>query len=76
VVANFLSHALEYLLSNALLTRFVKIRKVCCPKVLPFGVLSMLLLPVLAHLLYILSCILTDAWIIPVWADNNMSTIS
>jgi hypothetical protein len=76
VVTKFLSHGLEYLLSNALLTQSVETQKVCSPEVLPFGVLSMSLLPVHVHPLYILSCILMDAWIIPVQADNNVSTIS
>ncbi len=76
MIANFLSHGLEDLLSNVLLAQFVKIQKVCHPKVLLLGVLSVSLLPVFAHPFNILSRILPDAWIILVWADDNVGTIS
>ncbi len=75
MIADFLFHGLEDLLSDVLLTQFIEIQKVHCPKFLLLGVLTVSLLPVFAHPINILSCILTDAWIVLIRADNNVSTV-
>jgi hypothetical protein len=75
-IADFATgHGLEDLLSNALLARFIKVSKICRPKVLPLRVLRVTLLPVLAHLFDVLGGIIQYPRIILVKAQRNLLTI-
>jgi hypothetical protein len=54
-IADFATcHGLEYLLSNLLLARFIKVREIFCPQVLPLLALQLTLLAVLLHPLNVL----------------------
>ncbi len=68
-------HGLEHLLSNALLARFIKVRKICRPKVLPLLALRVTLLAILAHPVDILGGIIQKTRIILFWAQNHMFTV-
>jgi hypothetical protein len=68
-------HGCQALLSNALLTRFIKVRKVGGPKILPLLILDVLLLAVFLHLLNILGDMLTYTRSVLVGANNNVLSV-
>jgi hypothetical protein len=76
LVGYFVSpHGCQALLSNALLTRFIKVRKVGGPKILPLLILDVLLLAVFLHLLNILGDMLTYTRSVLVGANNNVLSV-
>jgi hypothetical protein len=61
---------------DLLLAQFVKIREVGCPKILPLGILQVLLVDFFAYPFDIFVRVLSNTGIVFVWANNNVHPIT